>query len=45
MEKRQMYKTMIESVAARTDVKMEIGYHTHVLSNVPEDTDVLLVLT
>jgi hypothetical protein len=26
-------------------VKVEAGYHTHVLSDVPEDTDVLLVLT
>jgi hypothetical protein len=44
-EKRQMHKSIIESVAARTDVKVESGYHTHVLSDVPEDTDVLLVLT
>ena len=26
-------------------MKVESGYHTHVLSDVPEDTDVLLVLT
>jgi len=45
VEKRQMHKSIIESVAARTDVKVESGYHTHVLSDVPEDTDVLLVLT
>jgi hypothetical protein len=40
-----MHKGIIESVAGRTDVKVESGYHTHVLSDVPEDTDVLLVLT
>jgi hypothetical protein len=45
LEKRQMHKSIIESVPARTDVKVESGYHTHVLSDVPEDTDVLLVLT
>jgi hypothetical protein len=45
IEKRQMHKTIIESVAARKDVKVAVGYHTHVLSDLPEDTDVLLVLT
>jgi hypothetical protein len=44
-EKRQMHKSIIESVSARTDMKVESGYHTHVLSDVPEDTDVFLVLT
>ena len=44
-EKRQMHKSIIDSVAGRTDVKVESGYHTHVLSDIPEDTDVLLVLT
>jgi hypothetical protein len=45
MEKRQMHKSIIESAPAGTDVKVASGYHTHVLSDVPEDTDVLLVLT
>jgi hypothetical protein len=45
IEKRQMHKTIIESVPARTDVKVAAGYHSHVLSEVPEDTDVFLVLT
>ena len=45
LEKRQMHKTIIESVPARTEVKVAVGYHTHVLSDLPEDTDVLLVLT
>jgi len=44
-EKRQMHKTIIESVPTRTDMTVKVGYHTHVLSDLPEDTDVLLVLT
>jgi len=44
-EKRQMHKTIIESVTARTDITVKVGYHSHVLSEVPEDTDVFLVLT
>jgi hypothetical protein len=45
IEKRQMHKTVIESVPPRTGTTVAAGYHTHVLSNLPEDTDVLLVLT
>jgi hypothetical protein len=45
IERRQMHKAIIESVPARTDAKVASGYHTHVLSDLPEDTDVLLVLT
>jgi hypothetical protein len=45
IEKRQMHKTIIESVPAKKDVKVAVGYHSHVLSDLPEDTDVLLVLT
>jgi hypothetical protein len=44
-EKRQMHKSIIEPAPASADVQVEAGYHTHVLSDVPEDTDVLLVLT
>ena len=44
-EKRRMHNSIIESVPARADTKLVSGYHTHVLSDVPEDTDVLLVLT
>jgi hypothetical protein len=43
-EKHQMHKSIIESVSADPKMKVESGYHTHVLSDVPEDTDVLLVL-
>jgi hypothetical protein len=45
IEKRQMHKTIIESVTARTDMTVKVGYHSHVLSEVPEDTDVFLVLS
>jgi hypothetical protein len=45
IEKRQMHETLIESVSARIGVTVAAGYHTHVLSDLPEDTDVLLVLT
>jgi hypothetical protein len=45
VEKRQMHKSVIESVTARSDITVKVGYHSHVLSEVPEDTDVFLVLT
>ena len=45
IEKRQMHKTIIESDTARKDITVKVGYHSHVLSEVPEDTDVFLVLT
>jgi hypothetical protein len=34
IEKRQMHKTIIESVTARSDITVKVGYHTHVLSEV-----------
>jgi len=40
-----MHKTVIESAPASAPGTVVGGYHTHVLSNLPEDTDVLLVLT
>lgn len=46
IEKRQMHKTILEYAApADRSESVAGGYHTHVLSDVPEDTDVLLVLT
>ena len=47
IEKRQMHKTIIESESVPANVPGTAagGYHTHVLSDLPEDTDVLLVLT
>jgi len=46
IEKRQMHKTILE-YAPPTDPSESIAgaYHTHVLIDVPEDTDVMLVLT
>jgi len=44
VEKRQMHKTVIETVPSPKG-KTVAGYHTHVLSDVPEDTDVFHVLT
>lgn len=46
VEKRPLHRTVIEYAApAGTAEKAAGGYHTHVLTNLPEDTDVLLVLT
>ncbi len=44
LEKRQMHKTIIET-APRPGKKTAAGFHTHVLSDLPEDTDVFHVLT
>jgi hypothetical protein len=43
IEKRQMHKTILDFAPAKGK-KMVAGYHTHVLSDIPEDTDVLHVL-
>jgi hypothetical protein len=45
LEKRQMHKTVIETGPPPKGKKATGGYHTHVLSDVPEDTDVYHVLT
>ncbi len=48
VEKRQLHKTILEYKAPQKDPKgwsPEGGMHTHVLSNVPEDTDVFYVLS
>lgn len=46
VEKRQLHKTILEtSQQVPSGAKPSAGYHTHVLSDVPEDTDVLFVLT
>ncbi|MGH9529561.1 MAG: hypothetical protein ACRD2S_06530 [Terriglobales bacterium] len=45
LEKRQMHKGIIEYAPPRSPGAAAGGYHTHVLSDLPEDTDVLLVLT
>jgi len=40
-----LHKTIIESVPSSAPDTVASGYHTHVLNNLPDDTDVLLVLT
>jgi hypothetical protein len=47
IEKRQMHKTILENdlSAGSKGSKSIAGFHTHVLSDVPEDTDVFYVLT
>ena len=44
LEKRQMHKTIIET-APQSGKKAFVGLHTHILSDLPEDTDVFHVLT
>lgn len=44
LEKRQMHKAIIET-APQAGKKSVAGLHTHVLSDLPEDTDVFHVLT
>lgn len=46
-EKRQLHKSIIEirPDSSPKDTKTVAAYHTHVLSDVPEDTDVFHVLT
>ena len=43
LAKREMHKTILD-VAPKKGKKMVAGYHSHVLSDEPEDTDVLHVL-
>ena len=43
LAKRQMHKSVIENRPPKGK-KVEAGFHTHVLSDVPEDSDVLHVL-
>jgi hypothetical protein len=45
VEKRQMHKTILEYAPTGSSETVAGGYHTHVLSDLPEDTDVMLVLT
>lgn len=43
LAKRQMHKSVIENRPPKRE-KVEAGFHTHVLSDLPEDSDVLHVL-
>lgn len=44
VEKRQLHKSILD-LEFKPDGQTAGGYHTHILSDVPEDTDVLYVLT
>lgn len=43
-EKRQLHKSILEMRPPQAPVKEAAGYHTHILSDVREDTDVFYVL-
>ncbi len=45
MEKRQLHKNIIETTPVRAGEAVAGGYHVHVLTDLPEDTDVMFVLT
>ncbi|MEP6900283.1 MAG: hypothetical protein ABJA66_00955 [Actinomycetota bacterium] len=45
MEKRQMHKSIIEFKVPPPNIKPVTGYHTAILDDVPEDSDVFHVLT
>lgn len=44
VEKRQLHKTILEIPAERAQVQVVGGSHSHVMSDIPEDTDVFYVL-
>jgi hypothetical protein len=44
IETRQLHKTILENKPPDKSAKRVAGFHTHVLSDVPEDTDVFHVL-
>ena len=44
LEKRQMHKSILETTP-QSGKKTVAGFHTHVLSDLPEDTDVFHVLS
>ena len=45
--KRQLHKSVLESIPAQIPkgTTSAAGYHTHILTDLPEDTDVFLVLS
>ena len=45
LEKRQMHKTILETPPPDKGKKLAAGFHSHVLGDLPEDTDVFHVLT
>ncbi len=45
IETRQLHKSLITKAQIPPGTKLAAGYHTHVLSDIPEDTDVFCVLS
>jgi hypothetical protein len=45
VETRQMHKSIIPKAELPSGTKLQAGYHTHVLSEIPEDSDVYVVLS
>ena len=45
VERRQLHKSILESPPLGKGKKLAAGFHTHALSDLPEDTDVFHVLT
>jgi len=45
LEKRQMHKTILETPPPDKGKKLAAGFHSHILGDLPEDTDVFHVLT
>jgi hypothetical protein len=45
VDKRQLHKSIIETAPANSGEAVVGGYHVHVLSDLPEDTDVMFVLS
>ena len=45
VEKRRLHESIIETPPASSGEAVAGGYHVHVLSDLPEDTDVMFVLT
>jgi hypothetical protein len=45
IERRPIHKSILESPPLEKGKKLAAGFHTHVLSDLPEDTDVFHVLT
>jgi hypothetical protein len=45
VETRQMHKSLIPKAEVPPGTEIKAGYHTHVLSEIPEDSDVFVVLS
>lgn len=45
VETRQMHKSLIPKAQVPPDKELQAGFHTHILSEIPEDSDVFVVLS